>query len=212
MDVVEFFQQSAGRWRSQRMIHHLAFKMAETGDSEIVVESLAADHPEIIDLCHLHQIDPALTVGGSRVQWQGSMEWDNSEGENHQGNTVFAIVPDADDPRQGRLLRERGYAEITPVVGRYHLDEEGGLVLTTEYETMSSVERFWFANPNLRLRTSTVKRFGGFSSASFCTEMRIGSALEQLPTDTPSPAAADLPSTESQDVLRVRPFLSVLGG
>jgi hypothetical protein len=38
---------------------------------------------------------------------------------------------------------------------------------------MSSVERFWFAGPNLRLRTSTVKRFGGFSTASFCAETRI---------------------------------------
>jgi hypothetical protein len=46
-------------------------------------------------------------------------------------------------------------------------------VLTTEYETMSSIERFWFANPNLRLRTSVVKRFGGFSTASFCAESRL---------------------------------------
>jgi hypothetical protein len=37
---------------------------------------------------------------------------------------------------------------------------------------MSSIERFWFANPNLRLRTSVVKRFGGFSTASFCAESR----------------------------------------
>jgi hypothetical protein len=61
-----------------------------------------------------------------------------------------------------------------PVVGFYHIDDDGGLNLVTDYETMSSVERFWFASPDLRLRSSTVKRFGGFSTASFCTETRIG--------------------------------------
>ena len=48
--------------------------------------------------------------------------------------------------------------------------------MVTDYETMTTIERFWFANPNLRLRTSTVQRFGGFNTATFCTEMR---ALEE---------------------------------
>lgn len=206
MDVVKFFQQSAGTWRSQRTTHHLAFRQSELGDSQIVVESLAADHPAIIEVCQLHQVEPSLSVGGSRVQWQGTMAWDNEGDENHQGNTVFAIVPDAADPRQGRLLRERGYAEVTPVVGRYHLDDEGGLVLTTEYETMSSIERFWFATPDLRLRTSTVKRFGGFSTASFCTETRIESGL-----DGSTDRSLEVSPLSLQDVLSARPFQSALG-
>lgn len=177
MDAMEFFRRSAGRWRSQRTTHHLAFKQAEGGNSEIQVEALVADHPEIIALCEFHQIDPGLAAGGCRVSWGGSMGWDQ-EGENHEGNTMFALVPDEGNPRQGRLLRDRGYAEIMPVVGFYHMDDDGGLNLTTEYETMSSVERFWFASPNLRLRSSTVKRFGGFSTASFCTETRIGTGAD----------------------------------
>ncbi|MEM7726085.1 MAG: phycobiliprotein lyase [Cyanobacteria bacterium P01_A01_bin.45] len=173
MDAMAFFRNSAGRWRSQRTTHHLAFKRSEIGESEIVVEDLAADDPEIAELCKMHEIDPALAVGGCRVRWLGTMAWDREDEENHQGKTVFAIVPDADDPRKGRMLRERGYAEIVPVVGRFHMDEEDGLVLTTEYETMSSIERFWFPSPHQRMRTSTVKRFGGFSTASFCTETRM---------------------------------------
>nr|MDJ0651083.1 phycobiliprotein lyase [Xenococcaceae cyanobacterium MO_188.B19] len=46
-------------------------------------------------------------------------------------------------------------------------------VLITEYETMSTIERFWFVNPNLRLRSSTVQRFGGFNTATFCAEARV---------------------------------------
>ena len=73
----------------------------------------------------------------------------------------------------GQLLRDRGYAEIVSVAGQYHMDNDGGLVLVTEYDIMSSVERFWFPSPNVRVRSSTVKRMGGFSTATFCTETRV---------------------------------------
>jgi hypothetical protein len=118
------------------------------------------------------------------------MAWDREGEENHEGKTIFAIVPDVDNPRQGKLLRERGYAEIMPVVGEFHMDEEDGLVLTTEYETMSSIERFWFASPNMRMRTSTVKRFGGFSTASYCVESRIDAEVQTatLEADTQLPS------------------------
>jgi CpeS-like protein len=201
---MEFFQLSAGKWRSQRVTHHLAFKRSETGESDIQVETLTADHPEVIELCQYHEIDPSLSIGGSRVCWLGTMAWDREGEDNHQGKTIFAIVPDGDNPRQGKLLRERGYAEIVPVVGLFHMDDEDGLVLTTEYETMSSIERFWFASPNMRMRTSTVKRFGGFSTASFCSETRIETSVEVSSTE-------EVISTQGQDVLEKRPFYSVLG-
>lgn len=180
MDVMEFFQLSTGKWRSQRTTHHLAFRRSEAGESEIRVEALPADHPQVVEICQLHEVDPQLAIGGAFVSWQGSMGWDKAD-ENHEGTTVFALIPDPTQPRQGTMLRERGYAEIVPVAGHYHMDEENGLVLTTDYETMSSVERFWFPSPNLRMRTSTVKRFGGFSTATFCTELRAAEDSEEIP-------------------------------
>ncbi|NJK51536.1 MAG: phycobiliprotein lyase [Leptolyngbyaceae cyanobacterium SU_3_3] len=208
MDVVEFFQRSTGKWRSQRTTHHLAFKRAEAGESEIRVEGLAADHPQVIEICQLHQVEPTLAIGGAFVSWQGSMGWDKEE-EDHTGSTVFALIPDADHPQKGTLLRERGYAEIVPVAGRYHMNDEDELVLTTEYDTMSSTERFSFASPNIRMRTSTVKRFGGFSTATFCTEFRIAdasdAALESDETD--SNQSADLP----QNVVEPTQYFSSLG-
>jgi hypothetical protein len=195
MDAIEFFQLSAGRWHSSRTTHHLAFKRAEIGDSDIQVETLAADDPEIIALCEMHEIDPSLCVGGSRVTWLGSMSWDREGEGSHEGKTIFAIVPDTDNPRQGRLLRERGYAEIVPVVGTFHMDEEDGLVLTTDYETMSASERFWFAGPNIRMRTSTVKRFGGFSTASFCTETRVEAESKAVSTAVTSSSTTSAPAT-----------------
>lgn len=172
MNAMEFFQRSAGKWRSQRTTHHLAFRQAEMGSSDIQVTSLGAEDPKVVEICKMHEIDPSLAAGGAFVTWNGSMAWDKDD-ENHKGSTVFAIVPDSDDPRKGRMLRERGYAEIVPVVGRFEMDDEDGLILITEYETMSSIERFWFPSPDLRMRTSAVKRFGGFNTSTFCTEVRV---------------------------------------
>ena len=162
------------------------------GESEIYIEVLAISDPKVLEICQLHDVDSSLAIGGAFVSWHGSMGWDRDE-ENHAGSTVFVLVPDDDQPHQGRLLRERGYAEIVPVIGQYHIDDENGLVLTTEYESVSSTERFWFANPSLRLRTSTVKRFGGFSTATFCTEFRI-----DPPADVDSPVDSAL-KTDSAD-------------
>jgi hypothetical protein len=99
------------------------------------------------------------------------MEWDE---EKHTGSTVLVSVPDTDNPSQGKLLREIGYAEKTPVAGRYIMGIDKALTLITEYETMFSEERLWFASPNLRMRVSVLKRFGGFSMASFTSEIRMG--------------------------------------
>ncbi|HIK56108.1 MAG TPA: phycobiliprotein lyase [Synechococcales cyanobacterium M55_K2018_004] len=172
MNVMEFFELSTGKWRSLRTTHHLPFRCAEAGESEIYVEALPANNPKVVEICELHQFNPKLAIGGAFVSWAGQMGWDK-EDENHSGSTIFALIPDADQPQKGLLLRERGYAETIPVAGQYEMDGEGALVLTTEYETMSTIERFWFPSPSLRMRTSTVKRFGGFSTATFCTEFRV---------------------------------------
>ncbi|PZD70775.1 Phycocyanobilin lyase, CpcS-I subfamily [Acaryochloris thomasi RCC1774] len=200
MDVMAFFELSTGTWQSHRTTHHLAFKKAESGQFEIQVEALPASDPRIVELCQLHGVDSSLAVGGAYVGWKGSMAWDK-ENESHDSSSVFALIPDADHPRRGKLLREQGYAETVPVAGQYYMDEQDALVLTTEYEVMSSVERFWFASPNLRMRTSTVKRFESFTTATFCTELRRGlasvpPAAQAVQSSLSSDAVADSPSQD----------------
>ncbi|ERN42017.1 CpeS-like protein [Rubidibacter lacunae KORDI 51-2] len=189
MDAMDFFRRSAGTWRSLRTTHHLPFRRAENGSSCVVVEALAAGTPQTVEICQMHDIDPSLCVGGAHVTWNGAMAWDKDD-ENHAGSTIFAIVPDPGSSQTGRLLRDRGYAEIVPVAGCYVMDGEA-LVLTTDYETMGTFERFWFAGPDLRMRTSTVTRFGGFNSATFCAEIRLDESgntdgAAEIPTLTPT--------------------------
>ena len=112
------------------------------------------------------------------------MAWDRA-GESHEDQTMFGLIPTDDAGRSGLLLRDRGYAEKAPVAGQFRMDAENGLILTTDYEMMSSLERFWFAGPNLRLRTSTVQ--GLSNNASFCMETR---QLDDAPATPELPVAS----------------------
>ena len=168
-DALSFFRLSCGRWMSQRSQHHLLHRRAEAGASFIVVEELFKGDERLADIATRNGEDVSRIVGGCWVRWSGSMAWDRA-GESHEDQTMFGLIPSDDAGRQGLLLRDRGYAEKAPVAGQFRMDDENGLILTTDYEMMSSLERFWFAGPNLRLRTSTVQ--GLSNNASFCMETR----------------------------------------
>ncbi|MEH2269010.1 MAG: phycobiliprotein lyase [Nostoc sp.] len=171
MNIEEFFQLSAGKWFSHRTSQHLAFNQSENSKSDIIIETLAVDHPEAIKLCQQYKINPSSASCATKITWNGTMEKDQVK---HSGSTVLVSVPDADNPTQGKLLREIVDVKKTPVAGRYKIDSDGALILTIEDETISSEERLWFASPNLRMRVNVLKSFGGFSITSFTSEIRMG--------------------------------------
>ena len=112
------------------------------------------------------------------------MAWDRA-GEDHQGETVFALIPTDTRGRQGKLLRDRGYAETATVAGQFRMDDEDGLELVTTYETMHSRERFWFVSPHVRLRTSTVEGLSNTASLSVETRIESSGGLEPAPSPPP---------------------------
>ena len=190
-DALSFFRLSCGRWTSQRSQHHLLHRRAEAGASFIVVEELHKGDARLAEIAERNNESVERIIGGCWVRWSGSMAWDRA-GESHEDQTMFGLIPSDDSGRSGLLLRDRGYAEKAPVAGEFRMDEENGLILTTDYEMMSSLERFWFAGPNLRLRTSTVQ--GLSNNASFSMETRM--------LDTPAPSA----STSSKQAPALAPF------
>jgi phycoerythrin-associated linker protein len=172
MHLTEFVKLSLGRWRSQRSAHHLAFAHFEAVTSTIDIVSLAKDNPEVVNLCKSYQIDPRLAASPFRMSWEGESDW--NEEEVLKGTTVLVPIPDADNPTKGRLLRDQGYAETIPSVGKYHITEDSVFVLETEYDRAAAEERIWFATPNLRLRVSLIKTSAGSGvvTASFSSEIR----------------------------------------
>lgn len=171
MDIVEFFQQSSGRWFSQRTNHHLAAKPSESGKSNLVVELLDQADPEVIKLCKQCNLEPSLALCGARVSWDHTTEWNSGK---QTGSAVLVPIADPDQPNQGKLLRSASDAAQTAVTGRYMMGNDATLTLIIESETMYSEERLWFASPNLRLRTSLVKAADGSGIASFFSEIRLG--------------------------------------
>ena len=197
-NALSFFQLSCGRWRSQRSVHHLLHRRAEAGGSLIVVEELEAIDSRLVELAQLHGQDPAGLVGGCWVRWSASMAWDKA-GEDHTGESVIGLIPTDERGREGILLRDLGYAEKAPASSRFCMDEHDGLLLSTEYETMSVWERFAFQGPNVRVRSSTVE--GLSNNASFCIETRCDDAQQERPA-----ASAAAGSTAGRE-----PALSLLG-
>lgn len=167
------------------------------------MKCLASDDEKILQLLDDNNIDRDLAQGGCYVTWRATMAWDQ-EGENHEGSTVFALVPDSDDPRRGRIIRDRGYAEVVPIAGQYYLDDEDALCLSTPYDGGAVEERFAFDTYDNLHRVSTVKRFGGLSNATFATERKIDpETREPKPLD-------DL--TESQQNIVLGGGLNMFGG
>ena len=171
MNIEEFFQLSAGKWFSHRTSQHLAFNKSEDSKSDIIIETLALDDPKVIKLCQQYEINPSSASCAAEITWNSTMEKDQPK---HSGSTVLVSVTDADNPDEGKLLREIVDTDKTPVAGHYKFDSDGTLILTIENETMSLEERLWFASPNLRMRVNILKSFGGFSIASFTSEIRMG--------------------------------------
>ncbi|MEH2320521.1 phycobiliprotein lyase [Nostoc sp.] len=171
MNIEEFFQLSAGKWFSHRTSQHLAFNQSENSKSDIIIETLPVDDPEVIKLCQQYKINLSSASCAAKITWNGTMEKDQAK---HSGSTVLVSVPDADNPAQGKLLREIVDVDKTPVAGRYKFDSDDALILTIEDENIWLEERLWFASPNLRMRVNVLKSFGGLSITSFTSEIRMG--------------------------------------
>lgn len=173
MDITEFFQLSDGKWFSQQTSHHLASQQTEIGKSNLRIEMLSKGDPVVVQLCQEYQVDPALALCGNRITWDGTVE--RSE-KKLKGSTVLVAIADPQTPNQGKLLLKRNQAVKPSAAGRYIIGTDEALTLITEFETTRVEERLWFASLNLRLRTSTLKQSDGFSTTSFCSEIRMGGA------------------------------------
>ena len=172
MDIRKFVELSLGRWRSQRSAHHLAFSHFEEVTSTIDIVPLAEEDLEVINLCKSYEIDPQMTSHPFRMSWEGESDWE--EAETFEGTTILVPIPDPENPKAGRLLRDQGYAETIPSIGKYRISEDGTFVLLTEYERATAEEKIWFVNPNFRLRVSLIKTSegSGVVTASFSSEIR----------------------------------------
>lgn len=170
MDIIEFFKLSAGQWFSQRTIHNLVSGELQAGKSDVSIDVLEKTDPTVIKLCEQHQVEPYLAeLAGVRITWNGT---NKREQVKDTGSTILIPIPNSDDLHQGQLLQDRGDGNSQKMTGRYIMGDDDVLTMITEAEGLYAEERLWYLMPNLRLRTSIVKRPNGFSMAAFCSEIR----------------------------------------
>ena len=169
MDIKEFLELSVGNWFSQRTGYHLEQEKSENSKSDISIERLPQEDPEVVKLCELYQINPSVTLGGVKTSWDNSVDWGKAK---QRGSTLIVLLPQVNNYQAGKLLRTRGNLQPQRVTGRYILGNDEALSLIVEEGPNYFEERLWFASPNLRLRTSLFRHSGGFSTTAFYSEIR----------------------------------------
>jgi hypothetical protein len=188
MDIVEFFQQSAGKWSSMRSSHHFTCKHQEGGKSSLEVELLDTTDSLVTQLCAMAKQEPTLARCGVHLTWDGTIEGDPKK---QFGKTLLVLLTAAEAPDRGSLLqlRQPTTAAANQVLsGRYLMAPDGELTLVTEHGNWLAQERLWFESANVRLRHRVLKQADGFTLASFCSEVRMG--VTKPPAETASTTVA----------------------
>jgi CpeS-like protein len=176
MDVREFFELSAGKWFSQKTSQHLTLKQSEHGKSDLVIDILATDNPQVIQLCQQAGVDPSSIWGGIKYTWKGTLSWDTQlqNSANPQGESIAISIPDAPSANTGKFFHTTSGNTRPPQVVAYMLGDDDALTLVTQDENIRAEERVWFESDNVRLRTTIVTQASGDSLASFYSEIRMG--------------------------------------
>ncbi|MEB3882111.1 phycobiliprotein lyase [Lyngbya sp. CCY1209] len=169
MDILEFFELSAGKWFSQRTVHNLTSGALEAGKSNLTIALLGPEDGTLAQLCDRHGVAPATAGTGWHLTWDGTVD---SNTDKQVGEAVLVPVADRDRPREGRMLQQGG-KNPQSLAGRYSMGDDDVLTVWMESETFTAEERLWYLMPNLRLRTSVVKYSDGMTVASFCSEIRM---------------------------------------
>ena len=172
MTIQKFLEMSAGKWFSQRTSHQLTNQQSEHGSSDILIEMLAADHPQLLQLRQQHPA--AGSPAGIQVISKTAQQWNTPK--NAVPTSMTTVLMPIDQPTansfSGSLLWMANGQQMP--LGKFQIGEDEAVTLFLSYQSMQIEERIWFASPNLRLRTSVQKSSAGWSLASFCSEIRMG--------------------------------------
>ena len=169
MTMTAFFRKSEGTWFTQRTVHHFDVVADESGESNLIVSVVDASDQRVIDICKSQNLDPSLAAGGASFAWQANL----AESAPISSAAVLVDIPDDEQGRSGKLVRDRGYVESIPVVSRYWFGRDGVLTIDTDYETNQGQERCWFLTDDFRVRVSTARLMSGVNLMTYCSEKRF---------------------------------------
>ncbi|WP_009631908.1 phycobiliprotein lyase [Synechocystis sp. PCC 7509] len=150
--IEEFFQASAGKWRSERRYYTLPEGETKEMVSLIEIQFLAQGCDQLQKLAQLHQLsDLESLTCGAYVSWDST---DSVSGKKQaKGSTIFGV-------RGNTLYRDRGFATPKPVKADYYFINDKTMCLRTEYNGSVFEEELKLVGSNYRTRQTIISRAG----------------------------------------------------
>jgi len=168
MDIVNFFETVEGTWFSQRTTHFEPGLPSQTGQTTIEIIRIESSDSAVQALCEEFSADAGNTAFAFVIRQEGQASTYGSATASPKRTTTLVGLKSEDDC-SGQFFSKTD--QEPAVAGKYQLEDEV-LTLDIQSDEFQSHERLWYMNPNLRMRTSLVKRADGFQMASFCSEIR----------------------------------------
>ena len=152
LKVAEFFQQSAGEWRSERRYYTLPDGETKEMVSLITVQFLKQGCTELQQLAQLHKLnDPDALTCGAYIAWEST---DSISGRKQsKSSTTFGVLGTS-------LYRDRGFATSKPVTAEYYFVDPKTMCLRTEYNGSVFEEELKLIGCNYRTRQTIISRAG----------------------------------------------------
>jgi CpeS-like protein len=165
--IAEFFQESAGKWRSERRYYSLPEGETKEMVSIITIRFLKQGCDELQKLAQMHGLTDLMSLTcGAEVTWD-SENFETGKKES-KGLTLFGALGNI-------LYRDRGFATTKPITAEYHFPNPKTLCLRTEYNGSVFEEELKFVGSKYRTRQSIISRAGEQLMIGQYLEKRIGS-------------------------------------
>ena len=173
MLIESFFLKSVGEWNSMRSGHSLAFQEFEEIRSNVKISTLNKNDDEVIQLLEDNSISRNEVKIPFLIKWESKSDWnEENQKENSSGESI--LIPIEISEKEGKIIRSNGYTESMQVVSLFKLLDDGTLVISTDYNHISTEERIWFVSNNLRIRSSVTRSINSLAifQTSYASEIR----------------------------------------
>jgi hypothetical protein len=157
-----FFQQSAGNWRSLRRYYTLKNDETQEVVSQLMIQFLEQGSEELIQLARLHELaDETAISSGVLTTWESN--YVGPSPKQSKGSSIFGVSGDL-------LYRDRGFSTTKPVIAQYTMRDSNTMTLRTEYSGNVFEEEVKLIGSQYRTRQTIISRAG--------EEQMIGQYLE----------------------------------
>ncbi|WP_375509877.1 phycobiliprotein lyase [uncultured Nostoc sp.] len=161
--ISEFFQESEGKWRSQRRYYTLPEGETKEIESIVTINFLEQGCDQLQKLAQMHELpDTSSLICGAAVVWVSTDVLKTKK--ESQGSTIFGVMGNI-------LYRDRGFAISKPVTAQYYFSNPKTLCLRTEYNGSVFEEELKLIGSKYRTRQTIISRAG--------EQLMIGQYLEK---------------------------------